>query len=221
MVVQLKIGAWKRRDGKKAVINRKDIGGSYPWLDDGNGKSYAPDGRYSISGICPELDIIGPWVDEPGPGYRLATEADVGREDVEFLVREGLWSVPDKLSKVHANKFVCGFNKYDAARVPVSPQFVPGEWYSVGGEKQCYVGCNPVNGKHIFSEEDGAMYAVEKVNSITPWTEPPAFRLCTGVVDGERLELCRPSGGNWFVGKTGGIYHQSRVTDIRWHEDSN
>jgi hypothetical protein len=113
----------------------------------------------------------------PGPGWRLATEADVGRTDVSFMVKEGLWSVTDRLAKVCCGKFFCGFNQYDAARVrdtatATAPALTlkPGTWYRTAvGSKWFYVG--PDSDGNFAFEVDGAFRGCSKDIDLTGWSE--------------------------------------------------
>lgn len=165
----------------------------------------------------------------PGPGYRLATEQDVGATVFDVSDTGEEWKSHQKYENPRLaytgdenypwlpERTACNW-KY--ARVPCDkPAFVPGEWYAVGGEKLCYVGCNPVNGKHIFSKEDGAMYAVEKVNSISPWSDPPAFRLCTAKMrDGTQWPFV--IAGSYCMRSDGYRAVIGDLHDIRWHDES-
>ncbi len=230
MAVQLKEGAWRTRSGEKCVIKDRyyGIGSFFRWSSD-DGAIYADDGRYSFSTPDHPCDIIGPWVDEPDPGegYRLATEKDVGAK--VFGLSDGKeWHDFDGYLTLCSD----GWANYRAppwkyARVPVAakpddkPQFVPGEWYAVGGEKQCYVGQNPINGRSIFSNEEGVIVGIDKINAISPWVDPPAFRMCSAVVHGQRIELVKPTAQYGFYDDRIRRYDPSELSDIRWHEDSN
>lgn len=242
MTLQLKIGAWKTRGGDRVNIIAKTPHKLFPWSDS-QGWTWYDDGCFNVNRDPVAFDIIGPWEEpivttnpNPGPGYRLATEQDVGREDVEFYDDFdasntpviGRNSVRTRLKSIIGGLFLkeclddCGTwyegCRWKYARVPLDKSaFVPGEWYAVGEKKCSYVGLNQVNNLSVFSTDDGKLYAFLDTSDITPWIDTLAFRMCSAWYRGEFGKFT--VAGRNAIRSDGECMTLSQLSQIRWHDE--
>jgi len=86
--MQIGIGAWKMRNGNKAIVAAHRPGTPYPWIgwDDGDticSRTWSNDGKFLANCDCSLFDIIAPWTSPIAAGHNpdKLTEEQVGVAD--------------------------------------------------------------------------------------------------------------------------------------------
>lgn len=103
--MQIGIGEWKMRDGKKAIVAVHRRGKQYPWIgwfeDCESAESWTDDGLLSFNDET-EYDIIAPWTSPIAAGHNLFTleskeVGTTGPRDVSLMttnsvISSNIWS---------------------------------------------------------------------------------------------------------------------------------